>query len=432
MAADSVAEIWRDANRIREVQQARLLELLNVVSQSNPFWQQRFAAHGIDAGDIRTLDDLSQLPVTQKSDLIADQAANLPYGTNLSYPISHYARFHQTSGTSGSPLRVPDTAASWDWFMECWRQIYSMMGLREDDRVLFPFSFGPFIGFWAAFEGACRMQRMCLPAGGLSTEQRLLMIADNAVTVVCCVPTYALRVAEVAKSIGFDLAGSSVRLVVVAGEPGGSIPSIRKRIEDAWGARVIDHWGMTEIGSLASEHINEPGQLMVLETECIAEIVEPATFKPVATGETGELLITNLGRVGTPVIRYRTGDLVRAATHPSPTGLQLLRLDGGVTGRIDQMVTIRGNNVFPSNIEAILREFNEVVEWRIEVSTVREMQHLQLQIELQPQLEDAAAFQNQLAKTLHTRLGFQIETEFVPPESLPRFAMKSKRFHRLD
>ena len=206
---------------------------------------------------------------------------------------------------------------------------------------------------------------MCLAAGGMSSEARLKLILENEVTVLGCTPTYALRLAEVAAEQRIDLKASSVRAILVAGEPGGSIPSVRSRIEEAWGARVFDHWGMTEIGPLASECEDDPGNLTDIETECIAEIIDPATAQPVAAGTPGELVITNLGRHGSPVLRYRTGDLVEADPAEHASGRTLLRLRGGILGRTDDMLIVRGNNVFPSSIEAVVREFPEIVEFRI-------------------------------------------------------------------
>ena len=421
-------DLWSDRGRMRQVQSTRLVDQLELSKELNPFWRQRLA--DIDISTIRDVDDLTRLPITTKQHLIDDQAQHPPYGTNLTYPISEYKRLHQTSGTSGSPLRCPDTLANWDWFMECWRQKFQLIKLQTDDRLFFAFSFGPFIGFWAAFEGACRLGYMCIPGGGLNTLRRLELIQQTSSTVLLCVPTYAMRMAEVAKQNQIDLTESSIRLIIVAGEPGGSIPTVRRRIEEAWGARVIDHWGMTEIGSLATEHVDDPTGLMVLETECIAEIVGQDSYEPVAPGELGQLLVTNLGRSGSPLFRYQTGDLVRAATTTSPTKLQLLRLEGGVLGRIDQMVTVRGNNVFPSAIESILREFDEIVEFRIEVTTERSMQNLKLQIEPVAESSTSESLKRRVESTLAGRLGFHVEVELVAPETLPRFEAKARRFHR--
>jgi phenylacetate-CoA ligase len=438
---------WLSRAEIRARQFERLRNLLDQVAGSNRFWSQKFRAAGIDVAAVQSLDDLQKLPTTTKACLVDDQAAHPPYGTNLTDPLSDYSRMHQTSGTTGAPLRWLDTPADWDWFMDCWAQIYRMIGLTGEDRLAFPFSFGPFIGFWAAFEGAGRLGNLCLAGGGLSSQARLAMIEENQATIVCCTPTYALRLAEVAEQEGLDLPGNSVRALVVAGEPGGSIAATRRRIELAWGARVFDHWGMTEIGSLAIECLDNPGGLHVLESECIAEVVDPDTFEPVEPGQMGELLITNLGRLGSPLIRYRTGDLVQTDTEPCPCGRELLRLKGGILGRCDDMVTIRGNNVFPSSLEAILREFDEIAEYRIEVETDRSMQHLKIEIEptaavggarppgsqgIADSAQPVSELVDAVSRTIKDRLNFHAEVAAVAPGSLPRFELKGRRFFRRD
>ena len=302
MSAD-FQQIWSSREQIQTVQLQRLQELLQTIIPRNRFWTQRFKDTGLAAKDIASLDDLRKIPLCTKQDIVADQMAQPPYGSNLSFPSTKYRRLHQTSGTTGRPVRWMDTAESWDWFMLCWRQIYTLAGLQEWDRLFFPFSFGPFIGFWAAFEGALRYGNFCIAGGGMSTTVRLQAMIENEATVVCCTPTYALRMAEVAAQEGIDLKETSVRMLIVAGEPGGTIPATRARLEELWEARVIDHWGMTEIGSLAVESEDRPGGLYLLETECIPEILNPDTLEPVAPGETGELVITNLGRIGSPLIR---------------------------------------------------------------------------------------------------------------------------------
>ncbi|MFQ5730707.1 MAG: phenylacetate--CoA ligase family protein [Planctomycetaceae bacterium] len=422
--------------RIREIQSERLRRLLGDVAAANPFWQVKFREAGVDATALTSVDDLPRLPPTTKADLVADHAGHPPYGSNLTSTLSGYSRMHQTSGTTGAPLRWLDTPASWDWFMDCWAQIYRIVGLTREDRLAFPFSFGPFVGFWAGFEGAARLGNLCLAGGGMSSAARLRLIAENAATVVCCTPTYALRLAEIAEGEGFDLANGSVRALIVAGEPGGGIAATRDRIERAWGARLFDHWGMTEIGSLAVECVENPGGLHLLETECIAEVLNAESLQPVAPGDAGELVITNLGRNGSPLIRYRTGDRVRVDPSRCPCGRELLRLDGGILGRTDDMVTIRGNNVYPSSLEAILREFSDVAEYRIEVRTDRAMQQLTVQIE--PLAEVAADTNRQtvlverISQTFKDRLNFQADVVAVPPDSLPRFELKGRRFVRVD
>ncbi|HUG91878.1 MAG TPA: AMP-binding protein [Planctomycetaceae bacterium] len=434
----------REAISSRQLERLRVL--LAEVIPRNPFWTRKLAAAGLVGADgsfdpamLRALDDLRRLPFTTKAELVEDQSAHPPYGTNLTFDLAEYSRLHQTSGTTGVPLRWLDTPASWNWFLDCWALIYRLVGLRRDDRLAFPFSFGPFIGFWAAFDGAARLGNLCLPGGGMSSAARLRLIEEHRATVVCCTPTYALRLAEVAAEEGIDLAAGSVRALIVAGEPGGSIAATRTRIEHAWGARVFDHWGMTEIGSLAIECVENPAGLHVLETECIAEIIDPASGEavhpagPDGPGCEGELVITNRGRAGSPLIRYRTGDLVQADARPCPCGRPLLRLAGGILSRTDDMVTIRGNNVYPSRLEEILREFREVAEYRIQVTTVRAMSHLKIEIEPAESLPPAFAADallKDIGRAIKDRLQFQAEVVAVPPGTLPRFELKGRRFVR--
>jgi phenylacetate-CoA ligase len=257
------------------------------------------------------------------------------------------------------------------------------------------------------------------------------MILDNEATFVCCTPTYALRLAVVAEEEGINMANSAVRGIIVAGEPGGNIPAIRRQIETAFGARVFDHWGMTEIGALGVESVEYAEGLYLLETECIAEIVDTETSEPVEAGETGELVITNLGRWGSPVIRYRTGDLVREDLSASPDDICLKRLKGGVLGRADDMMTIRGNNVFPSSIDAIVREFDQVAEYRMHFTTKREMNHLKIEIEPIAALtgtDDEQQLLSDINRAIKDRMNFQAEIVAVEPESLPRFELKGRRF----
>jgi phenylacetate-CoA ligase len=441
---DQLSETPENLDRVslEERQLARLRTLLKTVMGSNSFWQERladFVRAGEKNAGIESLKDLQSFPMTTKTDLVDDQSQRPPYGTNLTFGRNDYSRLHQTSGTTtGTPMRWLDTPESWQWFLNSWAQIFRMVGLTSEDRLCFPFSFGPFIGFWAAFEGANRLGNLCLAGGGMSSQQRLSLITDNQATILCCTPTYALRLAEVAAEQGGDLVAGSVRMLIVAGEPGGSIPSIRSRIESAWGARVIDHWGMTEIGALGVECAENPGGLHILESECIAEIINPETLEP-ATADSlgvrrGELVVTNLGRLGSPLIRYRTGDLVESDSEACVCGRALLRLKGGILGRADDMITIRGNNVFPSSVEAILREFDQLAEFRIEVRTVRSMHQILLQLEPRPDLSvsESETLAQLVKNTIKDRLNFQPEVQLVEQNSLPRFELKGRRFFRVD
>jgi phenylacetate-CoA ligase len=392
-------------------QSERIRVLLGEVLPSNRFYVRKLAGCDPDA-----------LPFTTKAELAADQLEHAPYGSNLTYPLARYCRMHQTSGTaSGRPLRWLDTPESWDWLLGCWTAIYVRLDLRPEDVFFFPFSFGPFLGFWTAFEAAARAGYLVLPGGGLSSTARLQFLLEHRATVICCTPTYALHLAEIAAQEGIDLAGSPVRLLIVAGEPGGSIPGTRQRIEAVWGARVIDHYGMTEVGPVAVEPIDRPGCLEVLEDRFVAEVLELDGSSPVTEGQVGELVLTNLGRIGSPLIRYRTGDVVKACRATDGR----LFLEGGIIGRTDDMIHVRGNNIYPAAIEAVVRRFPEVAEFRIIVDRTGPLADLSLEIE--PTDGAVVGLADAVARALRDDLLFRMAVVVVPPDSLPRYEMKARR-----
>ena len=249
----------------------------------------KFAAANLDPTAVRCYADLRHLPFTTKAELLADQAEHPPYGTALTYPLERYRRFCQTSGTSGRPLRWLDTTESWTWMLDNWAAIYRIAGVEPGERLFFPFSFGPFLGFWTAFDAASRYGCLCLPGGGMSSTARLRFLAENEAAVVLCTPTYALRLAEAAREEGVDLPASSVRALILAGEPGASIPATRGRIEAAWGARVFDHTGMTEVGPMAVECVANPGGLHVLETELVIEVDRTGHWRTCTAREGGRV-----------------------------------------------------------------------------------------------------------------------------------------------
>jgi phenylacetate-CoA ligase len=420
----------------------RLAELLRTILPAHRFYARKFAG--------LALDDWTQLPFTTKDELLADQAANPPYGELLTYPLERYTRLHQTSGTRGAPLRWLDTSESWERMLGCWHKMFGMIGVTPADRLLFAFSFGPFLGFWTAFEAASRMGCLCLATGGLSSGARLRMLLDNRATVVLCTPTYALHLAQYAQEQGIRLEG--VRAVIVAGEPGGSIPATRARIEEAWHARVFDHSGMTEIGPTAIECSANPGGLHILEDDYVAEVIDPATGalltssdrpSPSASagisdsslalglgqsrdgGGIGELVLTNLGRLGSPLLRYRTGDLVRVDPRPCPCCSKWLRLAGGILGRTDDMIAIRGNNFYPGALENVLRRFAEVVEYRATID--RQATLAEMRIEVEPAPVAGSDLAARIGTAIRDELMFRAEVALVAPGTLPRFEMKAQR-----
>jgi len=315
---------------------------------------------------------------------------------------------------------VLDTADDWQWWMEGWQYVLDAAELTEADRVVMAFSFGPFIGFWSAFDAVKERGSLVVPTGAMSSIARLELIFSIDATVVFCTPSYALHLIEIADQQKLDLRKSSIQSVIVAGEPGGSIPVVRDRIEQGFDAKVIDHSGATETGPWGFADKNGTG-ILVNEAQFIAEFRSIETDQAANEGELSELILTTLGRTGCPVIRYRTGDLVRPSWKHEIDS-RFVWLEGGVLGRTDDMMIIRGVNVFPTSIEQILRGFPEVDEFRM--TAFRESAMDQLKIEV----EDRSNDPDRIAGALQAQLGLRVEVTVVESGSLPRFEAKGKRF----
>lgn len=423
-----------DRSAIVSEQTARLRALLLALSPANAFYAKKLHA----LREVATLEDFSErAPFTTKKELSEDQHSHPPFGTNLTFPIGAYTRYHQTSASTGAPLRWLDTEESWAWMLSNWDRVYDAAGVTRADRIFFAFSFGPFIGFWTAFEAGTRRGCLCIPGGGMSSTARLRAIVDNATTVLCCTPTYALRLAGASHedpAAPVDMSRSRIRRIIVAGEPGGSILGVRRRIEEAWGgARVCDHHGMTEVGPVSYECPSTPGCLHIIDRSYYAEVVDPNTGSAAPPGQTGELVLTTLGRTGSPLLRYRTGDLVRRGPLTAcACGSFEFKLEGGILGRADDMVLVRGVNVYPAAIEELVCEFTEVVEYRVTLSSERNMSELGMEIEPVASCADATALARQIEERLKSALTLRVPVKAVPCGSLPRFEMKAKRWVRLD
>lgn len=377
-------------------------------------------------------DFYERFPFTTKEELVLDQATTPPYGTNLTYPLERYTRCHQTSGTSGVPLRWLDTPESWDGMIEQWATVMRVSGVAPADNIFFAFSFGPFLGFWLAFEAGLRLGCRCLPGGGMSSAARARAIIDLGATVLCCTPTYAIHLADVAVKENIDLGRSQVKTVLVAGEPGGSIPAVREQIASLWtGSRVVDHHGMTEVGPVSFECPARPGVLHVMESAFLPEVIDTATGAHAHAGDPGELVLTTLNRTGSPLLRYRTGDLVKSCLDDiCQCGRSELALEGGILGRVDDMVVVRGVNVFPGAIDEIIRAHAGVAEYQVKVYRAEALAQLSVRIEPREGLQDAGALLHQLEGAFESALNLRVPVTTVLPGTLPRFEMKAQRWIR--
>jgi phenylacetate-CoA ligase len=434
MAHPSPPKDFPQRLQIEQEQLLKVRSLLATILPGNRFYTHKLAALGPKLPCRSLAEYRNIIPITSKHELVRDRLANPPYGTNLTFPLETYVRCHQTSGTTTVPMRWLDTPESWDRIVNNWVQILSAAGATRRDRFFFAFSFGPFLGFWSALEAVHRLGCFCFPGGSMTTPARLQAILDNAITVVCCTPTYAHHLGEVASERNVDLTKSRLRLFVVAGEGGGSIPATRARIERLWpGATVFDHHGMTEVGPVSFQCPAQPGVLHVLESAYLPEVIDPHTGAPAAAGKTGELVLTTLDRVGSPLLRYRTGDLVKPRQTPVCTcGRSELALEGGILGRSDDMVVVRGVNVYPSLIEELVRGYPEVVEYRVQLDCRSAMAELSLEVEPARAAGDLASLQRRLEQSFQATLNLRVPVRLLPPGALPRFEMKARRWTKLE
>jgi len=417
-----------ERQRLREWQSERL-RLLMMELTTNEFYQAKARAAHIALESIERLEDLNALPFTTKAELVAEQTAHPPFGRLLTYSLSSYHYFHQTSGTTGRPLRWLDTAESWDWWMRCWGTVYRAAGIGAGDVVFCAFSFGPFISHWTAIAGAWHVGAMAVSGGGMNSLQRLQTLIDNRCTALISTPTYALHLAEVAAQQGIDLRASAIRRTIHAGEPGASLPAVKRAIETAWGATCFDHAGATEVGAWAFDCEAQTGAIHLNEAEFIFEVIDPASGAAVSEGERGELVITNLGRGAMPAIRYRTGDLVEMTTEACACGRSFARIRGGVLGRADDMMIVRGVNLYPSAIDNLIRSLPEVIEYEVIIRRVEGMDDLLIRLET----ADAMPFAETSGGLLHAfrrQFGIRVSLERAPANSLPRYEFKARRFKR--
>jgi phenylacetate-CoA ligase len=418
IAREAAAAPYNHATREmqRPAQIAALDDLLQRVHETNAFQRAR-----LRGARVSTVEDLRALPFTIKDELLLDQASSPPYGTNLTFPLEHYTHLHLTSGTVGEQLRVLQTAEDWQATRRCFARVLSEAGITAADRVALPFPFGAYLQFWAAAAGVEDVGALALPLGGLEGRERLRAIAEFEATAIVCTPTYALGLIDVALEHGLEDAFASVRALICQGEPGASIPAARERIESAWGARVFDHAGSTEVG-VFSYPCAAGGGLHVNGQEFLCEILDPAGGEEVGPGTQGELVLSALSRIGCPAIRFRSGDVVDVGG-ACPAGHDDVWLPNGIVGRTDDMVVIRGMNVFPSAIEQTLREAGLLGEYRIRFYTeATERDEIRVLVEATD-----PAMVRMIEERIFGRLALRVRVVPVMPGVLTAQRLKARR-----
>ena len=415
------------------LQLEKLRRLTRYAIDKSPFHARLYEKAGFQPDQLATLDDIRRIPYMTREDWMAAQAELPPFGDLLTQPREAAIRYHLTSGTSGrQPLRVLDGPRDWQWISEAWCYGFWGFGVRPEDTVFFAFSYGSFIGFWGAHYCCEKIGSLVIPSGNMTTENRVRQIADMDVTTVCATPTYALRLALEAEKLGIDLKASAVDKLIVSGEPAGSIPASKRQLEEKWGAKCADTAGMTEIGTIMMfECAEQPGGAHIIEDHFIEEVIDPKTDKPLGYDQLGERIVTSFGRSMIPLIRYKTKDLVcKVPASRCSCGRGFDIYEGGIQGRVDDMLLIRGTNVYPRAIEAIVRDYREIDEFRIVADQNDSgVDELTVRMEVRPESERSA---DELLPVIQRDLvrnheGLRINVESVEYGSLPRFELKAKR-----
>ena len=420
-----------ERERLDALHLRRLQRLVAYAYERVPFYRKLYDKAGFKPQDIRTLADFDRLvPAIDKRDLVEAQQADPPWGDAVALPEDVNLFRFQTSGSTGVPLAIPVSYYSSHHYGEQWVYGFWAVGMRPRDSFYFAFTWGTFIGFWSAYWGVRRLGGTVYSGGGVTTEMRLKQIAELRPTVLVSTPTYALAMAEKARELGMDLAATSIKWTYHAGEPGGNVPTTRRAIEEAWGARTYELYGIGEVGAIAPGCPLQRG-VHLAEDQSYATVVDPERGRPVADGEVGENLVTSYIQFSQPVIKYRSHDLVRPVRQRCPCGRTWMLFEGGVLGRTDHMIIIKGTNVYPTAVEALLGDVPGLTShYEIHVARGRAGDELTVKVEARP---DAGAgeferLQHAAERLLYERIMVRIGVEIQPPGSLPRYELKARRF----
>jgi phenylacetate-CoA ligase len=417
--------------QLRGLQLAKLRHLVARAKAGSPHYARTLA--DVDPERLRTWDDLARIPFLTREEWMASQDAHPPYGELPVVGPERAVRVHTTSGTSGrTPLRALDSRKDWSWAADMWCYALWGAGVRPHDVGYVAFGYGTFIGFWGLHYALEKLGALTVPGGAQTTPNRVRQIVDFGATVVASTPTYALRLAQEAAAMGVDLPGGLVHTLILSGEPAGSIPETKALIERLWGAKAIDTAGMTEVSTIVMfEPGNQPGGCHVIEDHFIEEVVDPITGREVPYGERGERVCTSFGRSTTPLLRYRTADLVvKVPAATAGNGRTFDLYQGGIIGRVDDMKLVRGTNVYPGAVEAIIRGFAGIEEFQIRLEHLDGRDEVILLVECTPTLSAdgwstlAADLGRELADA-HEGLRFLLRR--AATDELPRFELKAKR-----
>lgn len=422
--------------KLRRLQLRKFRTIFAWAYERSRFHRSLYDRAGIRPEDIRSLEDIRCVPKVEKAMMRGIQRKDpFPYGDALCVPLDEVCEFRQTSGTTGQPVYQADTWQDWEWWAECWSFILWSQGYRPSDRVFIPFGYNIFVAFWAGHYAAEKIGCEVVPGGVLDTQARILKIQELKATAMMGTPTYILGMADTARNkMHIDPAGLGITKITCAGEPGASIPSTKRRMEEAWNAKVYDHAGATEIGAWSYECRHQPGGMHVNEALFLVEIEDVDTGELIETpGRRGKMVITALDRLAQPCIRFDSKDLIEWAPGPCPCGRTFRLIKGGVLGRADDITKVKGVLLAPASIEEVVRAIDGLGdEYEVIVDKLGDVDRIKLKVELLPGAEEEAKeiegrLKDQLR--LKTNLGYRIE--FYDYGRLPRYEVKAKRFKDL-
>ena len=420
--------------KIQALQLKKFRRMVKWAYDNSPFYRRFYQEEGLEPEDIKNFEDISKAPKIEKGMMReVQQREPFPYGDMLTVPLKQVTAFRQTSGTTGTPVYQADTWQDWEWWSECWCYILYAQGYRDTDRVFIPFGYNIFVAFWAGHYAAEKLGCEVVPGGILDTRARILKMQELKCTAFMATPTYVLGMADAARNkLGLDPTKDlSVQKITCAGEPGASIPTTKRRMEEAWGAKVYDHIGATEIGAWSYECTEQPGGLHVNEAFFMVEIEDLETGQIITEpGKEGKMVITALDRIGKPCIRFDAKDVIRWADHQCDCGRTFRLIDGGVVGRADDITKVKGVLLAPTAIEEVVRSISELGdEYEVMVSKKGDIDEILLKVEILPGKErEQESILSRLRDHLRvkTNLGYRIEVH--PCGSLPRYEVKAKRF----
>jgi len=423
------------SEELEKLQLKKFRRIVRWAYEKSRFHRALYKEAGLEPDDIRSMEDVRRVPKVEKSMMRTIQCKDpFPYGDALCVPLDEVTEFRQTSGTTGQPIYQPDTWQDWEWWSECWSTLLWAQGYRPHDRVFLPFGYNVFVAFWAGHYASEKIGCETVPGGVLDTKSRILKIQELKATAMMATPTYVLGMADTARKMSLDPASDlEIRKITCAGEPGALVPGTKKRMEEAWGAKVFDHAGATEIGAWGFECACQPGGLHVNEAMFLAELEDLDTGEPItAPGRRGKLVITALDRYAQPCIRFDSKDIIELSDQQCDCGRTYRIAAGGVVGRSDDITKVKGVLLAPSAIEDVVRSFPGLGdEFEVVVDKRGDIDHILLKIEV---TKDAAPVDELRAKLLtelrlKTNLGYEIEV--YESGMLPRYEVKAKRFKDL-